>query len=262
MSAPGQTCARCPVKQADASTAASMRRRPAAASCCCRSRCLAATASPALPKAAFLSRSAPLKPLSFSSCASWETTPARKDDLASSPASIRECSVICFQVAACSLCSNGDMPVPIGKGLLPWPSQKKPQKVGQGNLRPCEAVLDTSAHLPASPAGLQCGGGMLMVTRAVSVARLTVAADTCGAASSRRCTLPEHEPQCMPETSSSRTSSRTAVALPANPMGSLSTSPPFPDPAFHHVMLWFRVNVHASPYNIWSPECNGGYGGP
>ena len=122
-----------------------------------------------------------------------------------------------------------------------------PQKLGNGNLRPCVAVLDTQAHLPATPAGLQCGGGMLMVTRAVSVARLTVAADTYGAASSRRCTLPEHEPQCMPETSSSRTSSRTAVALLAFSMGCLSTSPPFP--AFHYVMPEFRINLHNLLYN-------------
>ena len=84
-SIPGQTCARWPVKQAEASSAASTRRRPAALSCSWRSRCLAATASPACPNAALRSRSAAPKPLSFSSCANWETTSARNDDLASSP---------------------------------------------------------------------------------------------------------------------------------------------------------------------------------
>lgn len=74
------------MKQAEASSAASTRRRPAARSASWRSCCLAATASPALLKAAFLSRSAAEKPLSFSSCASLETTSARKDNLAASPA--------------------------------------------------------------------------------------------------------------------------------------------------------------------------------
>ena len=61
----------------------------------------------------------------------------------------------------------------------------------------------------------------------------------------------------MPEMSSSTTSSRTAVALPANPTRSLSTSPPFPKPACSHAMPLFKVNVHISPYSIWRPEYSG-----
>lgn len=83
---------------------------------------------------------------------------------------------------------------------------------------------------PAAPALLHSWGGMLMHTRAVSVARLTVAPVTCGCASSRRRTRPEHDAQCMPDTSSNTTSSRIVSAFSAHSTASLPTCPSL-DPA-------------------------------
>lgn len=93
-----------------------------------------------------------------------------------------------------------------------------------------------------------------MRTRAVSVVRLTLAPLTCGCASSNRRTRPEHEVQCIPDTSSSTASSvqpldaacisaRPACCLgPASP---LSPPPPdqpecpFPPPSPPHPFLPF-----------------------